>query len=339
MSKPRKHHYIQAAHLEGFVEDSKSLFLYSKDGLSFWAGISDAFSERDLYSFGLNGDLAPEFEVEFNGKVESHLFPSLRATNAAKEILPSHLPNLVEYIAFSHIRSPTFRDLIIEYLRLKVKSQIKIMDNSGDLPKPPPEIDSSISELINEGQISIEICNSKFLEFMCNEVNNFFNILYRKFNWQLVVSDRHQFIIGDQPVTIIHPGRDYRGYGIPPGGDGCEVAFPLSSECCMLGTWGKHYGNICDRGSVDELNKRQALFARRFVATGIESKGVERLVRRYKNWAYASMVDNIEHDDGGLQLLRLGIYPRLTSKYKKTPKNPTVLSSSAIPKALRKKRQ
>jgi len=305
-NKPRKHHFVQAEHLRQFVNDEGFLWIYAKSGKQFSGTPEGIFKKKDLNSFkGISG-LDTSFE-DYITEIENDCWPAIKRTILNEKITQQDIPNLATYLSLSKFRNPSLQKGIVDFHHQLVNSEIGILEGQGqfDSLRPNPiDPTKSLSHLIAEGTVVIGINNIVYIKAVIQQLEQFQNLLANGFKWCLVKSTRNRFILGDHPLTYVHPGRDPGAYGIPPGGKTCEMSFPLSKSICLVGFWEKQIGDFESEDVVDEINKRQAIFACRQIASSYKNNNLEGLVRRYKKHGFQTKSDVL----GPYHLLRSGIY-------------------------------
>lgn len=307
---PRKHHFVQAEHLRQFVGKDDLLHVYSLDGKQFLEKPAGIFKKKDLNSFeGPNG-----LDTSFEGlvtDVENACWPIINGILERETVEDSDLDGLATYIALSRVRNPTMQAAIIEQHRQIVVSTASIMDRVGhfdELGPNPIDRSKTLSELISSGLVQIDINNSVYLDALRHMMEPFIEVLVGGFRWGLVKSSHERVLISDHPVTFLHPGREYGAYGIPPGGTGCEVAFPLSKSVYLLGLWKTDVGVHSSEGAIDELNMRQSIFANQHIAASHHRSGWRRLANRFSGFGYYTDCSCMPSGDGSFHFMRSGVF-------------------------------
>jgi hypothetical protein len=311
MSKPRRHHYVQEAHLKMFESAEGKLHVCGKDGRRFETSADGIFKERDLYAFSDGEDVNVEFEAGIT-RVEGKLFPALREVAESKALTPEADAKLRVYMALSAIRSPVVRDGVHEAHVQAVRTFARIMEEQGDLqPFQGGEIIGQryLTDLISEGLVNVTINNSRFLDILQGAFPRIAEQL-RGLRLSLLISRSGRLVIGDHPLTFFHPCREAPEIGFVLGGPSCEVAFPVSSRVCVLGRWGEPFPPSDSEEAVFQVNRRQAIFATRHVASQSRLRRVEGLMHRYARLRYAAEISTIPRAGGGdLLIYRRDILP------------------------------
>ena len=184
------------------------------------------------------------------------------------------------------------------------------MDKYGHFDNLPrnPSCRKSISQMLDEKMIEVKINNSKYIDAVLKMYEQSLNLLQNGFGWCLVRSERGRFLISDHPLTYLHPGKDPGAYGIAPGGKGCEMAFPLTKHQYLLGFFDSSPLSFSSEDAVDELNKRQAIFANRHIASSQKKRQWHSLAARFKNFGFRTVVDVLPSEEGAYQIIRSGVY-------------------------------
>lgn len=325
MAKPRRHHFVQAAHIKQFADANGRIWVYGKDGATFQTSAEGIFAKRDLNSYDTPEGIDATAET-FITQFENDSFPALLRTISSEEIRDDDLVHLTAYLAVSRIRNPGFQAGVIESHRATVETTAKMMDQHGkfdELGPPPFGGGRSLSELLTDGTIQIDINNSVYLRLIFDLAERAQILLLNGFRWSLVKSPRGRVLISDHPFTFVHPGKDFGAYGSPMGGSGCEVAFPLSKNLYLLGAWEKQLSDSSSEDDVDELNKRQAIFANRHIASAYPSRRWRELSMRYRRWGFQTRVDVIGGPTDSCQIVRSKVFP-IRGTQTKPGKNPVL---------------
>tara|TARA_R100001129_G_scaffold96356_1_gene65807 strand:+ start:727 stop:1734 length:1008 start_codon:yes stop_codon:yes gene_type:complete len=310
MSQPRRHHFVQAEHIRQFTNENGTIWVYSKDGKTFQVAPEAIFWKRDLNSYetpdGLNTDFEP-FVTEF----ENETFPAISRIIKSETLSDEDLNLATAYLALSRFRNPSLQSGIIENHRQIATTAAKLSDRNGkfdDLGPMPGFENRSLSELLDDGTIEFSINNSVYIDNVVSMTKQSHTLLANGFGWNLVKSPRGRVIISDHPLTFVHPGKDFGVYGIPLGGDGCEVAFPLSKHLYLVGLWKREFEAVESEDFTDELNRRQALFANRHIASGLKNRNWEELAFRNRNHAFQTKAETLNMGDEAMHILTSNIF-------------------------------
>lgn len=312
MSKPpRKHHFVQAEHIRQFRNRAGTVWVYAKDGKQFEMTPEGIFKKKDLNSFEGPEGLDTSFE-DYVTQLENIFWPALKRVIDTKTIDPNDIEEITTYLALSRMRNPTVQAGVVEFHRQSVETVTEIMERHGqfdDLGPNPVNPEKSLSESIRDGDIEILINNSVYLQAINRMIVPFQRILAKGYGWGLVGSTMERVLISDHPLTFLHPGEDHLPYGITPGGRTCEVAFPLSKDIYLLGLWEQEVVDVVSEDAVDELNKRQAIFANRHIASSQNSRTWSRLASRFRNHGFQTRAETLPTGDSAYQMVRSGVFP------------------------------
>lgn len=307
---PRKHHFVQAEHIRQFRDADGIVWVFAKDGKEFHATPKGIFKKKDLNSFNTPAGIDTSFEEYVTG-VENDCWPAIKRTIALEKIAPADIPNITAYLAFSRVRNPTVQRGIIDFKRQYLEDTARLIDQNGQFDKFGPwplEPERSVTELLQDGSLTFSISNTEYLRAILQMVEPFQKILANGYEWCLIKSPRDRVILSDHPLTFLHPGEHPGAYGITPGGKTCEVAFPLSKRIYLLGLWKREHGDFESEDAVDELNRRQAIFASRHIASCSRRKWVRHLACRYRNWGFQTIASRIGPLGESNHILRAGVY-------------------------------
>jgi hypothetical protein len=310
MAKPRKHHFVQAEHIRQFVNEEGTVWVYAKNGKQFQMSPEAIFKQKDLNSYESEAGLDTQFEDYITG-FENETFPAIKRVNENEAIRESDIVPLTAYVALSKIRNPSLQSGIIAHHRNTVTTVAKMLDRRGDfaeMPDIPNFENKTMTELLNEGLLEFEINNSVYLDRIHDMTKQTNKLLANHFGWSLVKSPRDRVIISDHPMSIVHPGQHFAAYGIPLGGADCEVAFPLSRSLYLLGLWHREVEDVESEDIVDELNRRQCLFANRHIAVSNPRRSWQQLAARYSNFGYQTLANSVDYGSGALEVITGGVF-------------------------------
>ena len=312
MSIPRKHHFVQQAHLAGFTDANGMLFVASKDGAVFSSAPRNVFAVRDLYSYDTEEGVQTAFETNLS-QFEGDVFPFVKEIADTGVISEERAEAAALYMACSMLRNPTFREIVIETERQTIHAETAILDKHGKID-PFPTVGSkldgrSVTDLLSAGDLKIEINNARYLEALQQMLTVAAQGL-GGFKLSVITSDDDAFTIGDHPLTFLHPGQGFGPYGTPLGGDGCELAFPLSKHVCLVGRWAEPLpaGN---ENWVAQVNLRQAMFASRYVAAAAGNDELMKALWRYTGLSFTGDVARLPAADGHYIITRRALLPSL----------------------------
>lgn len=312
MAQPRRHHFVQAEHIRQFVNENGTVWVYSKDGKAFEVSPEAIFWKKDLNSYETADGLNTDFET-FVTDFENETFPAVSKTIKNRSVSADDIFLLTGYLALSQIRNPSLQVGIIEHHKQVLNTTTKLEERFGDklqdIPPFPGQEGKSLSQLIEEGFIEFQVNNAVYLDRVVRMTEQTHRLFCDAYRWNLVISPLGRVVISDHPLTFVHPGRDPGAYGLVPGGTNCEVAFPLSKNLYLVGLWEREFEAVKSEDLVDELNKRQALFANRHIATGQRKNSWSELVLRHRNSGFQTKADTLDFGQGAYHILRGSVFP------------------------------
>jgi hypothetical protein len=309
---------VQQAHLRLFEDATQRLTVCGKDGSRFRPTTGSIFAERDLYAYEADGSTTSEFEDRLT-KIENETFPALHELAHTRLLTASAIPLIRTYIATSFLRNPSQQAGVMAMHQHAVKAAMRTADAQGILPRFPnsgtPYDGKTVSELVDAGVVVLNINNVKFLEAMQHVFDTTLHLV-GAFELSLVTSPEGRVAIGDHPLTFLHPTIDCGPYGTPFGGRSCELTFPVSKHVCLIGRWQDTFPNSDAVQAVEQVNRRQVLFASKHVAVEGELGNLEDMLSRYANVSFKTEVQTLPLADGGAMMpTRRGLLP--TSEWRK----------------------
>jgi len=222
-------------------------------------------------------------------------------------------PLIRAYIATSFLRNPSQQAGVIAMHEHALKGAMKALDAHGMLPRFPNNgtafADKTASELIDAGMVVIKINNATFLQKMKELLDTTLRLV-SAFELSLVISPDGRIAIGDHPLTFLHPTIDVGPYGIPFGGQSCELTFPVSKHVCLIGRWHEAFPKTDAARAIEQLNRRQVLFASMHVAVEGELGNLEDMLIRYANVSFKTDTQTLPFADStGMIVMRRGLLP------------------------------
>ncbi len=305
MTIPRKHHYVQQAHLALFADARSMLFVASKDGKEFQTGPKGIFAVRDLYSFDSDGGVITQFEGAL-AQLEGTLFPIIKEIAESATLTQKRIEAARLYMACSMLRNPAFQRVIIDQLKASLEALAMLLDQQGKFdpfPTTGSTLDGkSIRELMRDKVIEFDINNSEYLRAFRHSLGSIFKLL-GGFAYSLLIAEAGDVAIGDHPFTFFHPGVEFGPYGAPLGGEGCEIAFPISRNVALIGRWQAAIPDMTSSAAVRQANLRQAMFASNFIASAAPLDEVRGWLRRYSELSFTSDVNTLPFGDDGIYIV------------------------------------
>ena len=312
MTRSRKHHFVQQAHLRLFEDAEHRLTVGGKAGARFRPTTGSIFAERDLYAYEIDGEATSEFEDRIT-EIENETFPALYDLAHSQKLTDSALLPIRIYVATSFLRNPMQQAGVMDMLHHALKASMRTADARGAFELFPSVGSSydgkSLTELLDTGAVVVDINNVKYLEAMQQVFDTTLKLI-SAFELSLLISRDHRIAIGDHPLTFLHPKIDLGPYGIPLGGRSCEITFPVSKGVCLIGKWQDGLPASDAEAAVEQVNRRQVLFAKKHVAVAQDLGLVDDMLTRYANISFKTEVQTLPLADGSsIMPTRRGLLP------------------------------
>ncbi|MFA5597592.1 MAG: DUF4238 domain-containing protein [Pusillimonas sp.] len=221
MKEPRKHHYVAQGHLSyfGSGRKGKQIWVFDKrDEVSFKASIGDVAAERDFYSVKMS-DAKINFEPNFS-PIEARAFKVFRKIVNEGTLLnlsDDDLMQLAGYISFQFCRSKGFRHMYSTTITAlgdkieRITGGRKV--NGQELPTGEEEKFWALTTFLRMTDELVPLILLK--------------------NWVLQYSQKHSFLISDNPV-VLHNHKDFGPYGnLGFAVTGIEIYMPISPQYCL----------------------------------------------------------------------------------------------------------
>ena len=197
-------HYVPQVHLKQFYADElgEKLYAFRKSDASFFTpsarsvcGIADGNTNAYFEN--------PRIVEEFLRTVEPHYARYVQQLRSG-DIEVDCVACLSGFMAYVATCSPTAVRIFRPTLESTVHEYVRKLDAEGQIPKPPPELGKSLSDVLDRGLIDITI-DQKYpqaigIEQIWNLLNAFGNSL-----WEIVHNpyDESPFFTSDYPVAPI----------------------------------------------------------------------------------------------------------------------------------------
>lgn len=307
---PRKHHYVQAQHVRQFTNEDGIVWVFGKDGSRFHGTPEGVFKKKDLNSYDAPHGLDTTFE-EYITSIENACWPAFKRIIETERFDPEDTVLIASYLSLSRMRNPTVQTGILQQHQSILDTTARLLDANGkfdDIGPNPIRPRASMTDLLDDGTIVFEVNNAEYLKSVMQMVEPFARLLANGFKWSIVKSERQRVMISDHPLTYLHPGEHPGLYGIVPGGKTCEIAFPISKSIYLLGMWEDGIEDVSSEDIVDELNKRQAIFANRHVASCHNRNWVRSLAMRNRHFGFQTVTDRVGPLNGSYHITRVGVY-------------------------------
>lgn len=251
--KPKSHHYVHRAYLEGFLDpstvkqDEGYLWAYMP-GKSPFKQRPERVAKRNYY-YCLNEAAGRDFRVEEAlGKLEDAALPIVRRLRL-KEFSLSLDDRLTfaGYIALAFTRVPKFERSVNRIPNMLRAKQLEAAANDMRfLQQAAREHSEEIGENVTAedfkrkligGSVVVNQANRGWSIRMMFEMTMELQIMIDRMNWCFLVAppDDPGFLTTDNPVALYDPDRlPWGGIGFASG-QSAHFAFPISREICLLG--------------------------------------------------------------------------------------------------------
>lgn len=226
MPDARRHHSVPQFLLAGFAKAKKSVLqtrvLDKKDSKVFLASIRDVMVERDFHSIKMeSGVVSLEGFISQIEAVAAPVIKKLIATETTTGLSGEERDTLAIFVALQLVRGTGHR---AQFLHL-AKEFKKVLEKRG-FP-----VDDKIFAIPNIGTIKLEA-----LHTIANSLPRYAEHLRNKNMIIFKAAAGHEFIIGDNPVTMDnHRERGFWG-NIGLAVPGIQIYLPISSKL-TLGMW------------------------------------------------------------------------------------------------------
>ena len=98
MTKPRKHHFVQQAHLAKFAASDGKVFVCGSNGSVFETTPTNVFAKRDLYAYSCDDEIITDFEKVIS-QFENESFPEIEKVSKNGCLRNINLELVYAYIA------------------------------------------------------------------------------------------------------------------------------------------------------------------------------------------------------------------------------------------------
>jgi len=277
MSKPKRHHYVQRAHLDRWSDPSGNIYICDLTNGNIYEGPAKS-AAWEKYYYSIDDPKHPEFKFEieeFLGTdIEGPAVPIIQKFCDDWRLSAEEKDKLALYIAFQKLRVPFFEKFSNQIAESMTKEGIlktlkddhqfgKFMTENAEkynaIGKPPSR--EELIKTVEENRIKIEYPRAQSLKNML-QLSLPLNDLYLQSRWVLLEAKESSFIISDNPAVTIYLGKKDGNTGVS------ETTFPLSPKYCLLINQEERGEIVASDESADgvkELNRRTLLHATRFL--------------------------------------------------------------------------
>ncbi|WP_283742948.1 DUF4238 domain-containing protein [Sideroxydans sp. CL21] len=184
-NEPRNHHYVQAAYLRGFADQSGVLHVYLKSHNRWFRNIPKNIMWKDGYyrqGWLPEGEDKNILEKSFGSSIEPKGLSALQKLIDSPDALDSgDMEDIIAYIDLQRLRVPRQADLLNSYSKKTFTSE----------------------ELIASGLEDENYFRLDFLKWMHGQSSPYLS----RMRWHLIrVDEGSSFITSDSPITLINQG-------------------------------------------------------------------------------------------------------------------------------------
>ena len=248
MQAKRKHHYVQARYLDGFLAEAETqLWCYGRHRPESFRAISDELAnQRDFYAI-------PDAPVGSN--IEDYLEKSVESPglNALRELVGRLQPPTLEarialgrYIAFQEMRVPHTRELIRKqhlHTLTHIEKQLRAQGGRDATIYPYATAEGEIAKRGEAFTITMKEAQAHLAELERNldtfdlpmmvELANEFFIFFVQMRWTILIApDSSDFITSDNPVFRCFTDQNLHDSALLR--PDCMVFCPLTKKAVLL---------------------------------------------------------------------------------------------------------
>ena len=315
MSTPRKHHYLPQFYLEGFkILPQKGMkphiWQIEKTGSQrhYNSAITDTGCIRDYHSLDHKQETDHKTIESLLSTVESKQAELVQLIVDAKDIKPSQIGELAEFISLMRYRIPAFASYIETSHRKIVLDTFKIMYQGGKFGDPPKALRQMFESNGIDETLNITISNWKIVEKIIEVGCSSESIsLLSQLNYQFYnTKEPNIFVTSDNPVALFHPNyEDIKPYGVGLAIKGVELTFPLTSRILIVAGQHLEPGSFlasCDQ--VNEFNRRTIIMGDNYIFSNEISAELKNYISELKDIFAGFTFNNLYHGNGSVYISR-----------------------------------
>lgn len=308
----KKHHVVPATYLAGFVDSSGKCYEYRKDdprkpnyNIPREVGHRRYYYSQPMPDGGRDNNSLEDF---FDRELESKWPDLLQKIRDKTELSLKDHELLFQFVGMLRVRVPAARDSIEHYLAELIKTTAQQLDDTGQLPPKPPELENI--DLLKDVLVSIDPHQS--IHAMATMMKGFAVVLdsigFKIFENKTSIP----FISSDNPVANFDPDlpeKKMLPYVISRDRMRIELLFPLDNKHILHGhsDYREHY--VRDGIMYEELDKNKCVkrFNRLICKFGYEkiftcSKDHEPLIEKYAPLSPIIKINKIPVNEGYFNL-------------------------------------
>lgn len=266
MARPKQHHYVTKAYLEGFLaEPEKSLFCYGRGLGVFKKQPTDLACQRNYYAVkNANGTWDDSLEHIIDQCVESPGLPVVKKlANGKTRLNWEERKQISTLIAFQEARTPATRARVRENLSAvheRILHEVRTADSTQESVDLVGKNGKSVTVTLDEMIASHEelVSNDNCLQIHRLMMGHALQLasIFERMKFTLYYAADQNFVTTDTPVIRVFTNGTTLGYGVQR--TDVEIRFPLSRKAFLVLRHDHKFLDILN--SADE-HRRQRLLA------------------------------------------------------------------------------
>ncbi|MCX6911112.1 MAG: DUF4238 domain-containing protein [Verrucomicrobia bacterium] len=309
----KQNHYVPQFYQNYFCDTSGCLWVYDKDNPEpkQQHPIVTAV-ENHLYTINREDGVKDDsLEKEVFTRNEWIAIPVLdRWQQSGTKIQEEEIPQIASFLAFMHTRVPRnlglMNDLWVALAERDISETASDKEQFNQILKKcgPGARDLSVEEseqlrqlMLNPKRpVGIKLNRKAALALSLGEATKIYRVLLQM-HWSLCEAPTgSSFLTCDSPVVSFAPDKQGRvRFGGNFASPHLEISFPISPSLCLwIRRTEQQARRKCSSVVVNELNRRCACMAERFVYAHVCSKRIISLVKRYSYTRQQSKINRAE---------------------------------------------
>lgn len=304
-------HYVPQFYLKGFADPEKptNIWVYEMDGSQPRSqGIQGTAAESHYYSLeAASGGKDDGLETEVLAPIESAAAPIIQRWRSEPRpmVTEEDAAALTPFLAALYVRSPRARrfaeEITSTFARKYAKVSVEddqflerfVQDNPGR-GYTKESIREAVDAVQDPKRFAIKITPNAVKAWPFLFMRDIAPYITRRY-WSLLLAPAESdFITSDSPFSVFR--LDERGMatvGVGIGHPGAELTLPLSPQLALrLSLWERRPRRRLTRGEMQEINRRVACQAIRFVYASRFSKRTMALVEKFSSPEFRRLVDS-----------------------------------------------
>jgi len=286
MQQKRRHHYVPKAYLNAFRDQRGCVLVDRKDkpGKPLHVTPDATQFRRYYYSQPLpEGGTDNNVLEDLFAAVEGD-WPETVSMLHKRQNMNSRLDNIFQFMSLQRVRVPASRDAVEAMLATTIKSTMRVMLATGQLPPPP----KGFEDIADKVEVSIDPHRS--ILAMKNMLEGMGQLFSKVGLTAVHNATSRPFLTNDNPVMWVDPSLPFEQqapYTIRPDGP-IILFFPVSPALLLLGTseykenFGVHgllHSDAPDEAWVDQVNAQTCRFG--YEAVIAQGPGQEAMISEH----------------------------------------------------------